>query len=294
MYNNSEAVTDQPGKENGAGYGPPPQGYGQPPQGYGQPPQGYGQPPTQYGQPPGPPGQQVQMAPMAASMPGVPPGLEYLTQVNQLIIKQIIELLEVFTGWETNNKYRVFNTMGQQVYYAGEETDLCMRLCCGPGRGFTIHITDNYGKEVISVKREFKCCAGCCWCANADCCAFELQVEAPPGQVIGYVRQEQSGWKPHYSIRDANHEKVASITGPCCVCNAPCCGDVEFPVMSADGLTEIGKVSKQWTGAVSEYFTDADTFSVSFPQDMDVKMKATLFGAVFLIDFMYFEHNNNN
>ena len=108
-------VTDQPGgKENGAGYGqppqgygpPPPQGYSQPPQGYGQPPQGYtnpgygppqqgyGQPPTAYGQPPGPPGQQVQMAPVAQAIPGVPPGLEYLTQVNQLIIKQIIELLE--------------------------------------------------------------------------------------------------------------------------------------------------------------------------------------------------------
>ena len=45
-------------------------------------------------------------------------------------------------------------------------------------------------QEVIRVTREFKCCAGCCWCANLDCCAHEITVEAPVGQVVGYVRQE--------------------------------------------------------------------------------------------------------
>ena len=26
------------------------------------------------------------------------------------------------------------------------ESDVCMRQCCGPGRGFTMHITDNLGQ----------------------------------------------------------------------------------------------------------------------------------------------------
>ncbi len=72
--------------------------------------------------------------------------------------------------------------MGQQIYYAFEKTDTCMRICCGPARGFTIHIVDNYNHEVMVVRREFKCCAGCCWCASAcDACAHEVTVEAPPG-----------------------------------------------------------------------------------------------------------------
>lgn len=36
-------------------------------------------------------------------------------------------------------------------------------------------------------------------------------------------------------------------------------------------------------------FTNADTFGVTFPVDLDVKLKAALIGAVFLIDFMFFE-----
>ena len=39
-------------------------------------------------------GQQIQMMAKPATIPGCPPGLEYLTQLDQIIIKQQIELLE--------------------------------------------------------------------------------------------------------------------------------------------------------------------------------------------------------
>merc|ERR1712012_528986 len=45
------------------------------------------------------PGGAPGMAPPVALMPGVPPGLEYLAQVNQLLVKQKVELLEAFTGF---------------------------------------------------------------------------------------------------------------------------------------------------------------------------------------------------
>ena len=45
----------------------------------------------------------------------------------------------------------------------------------------------------------------------------------------------------------------------------------------------MGKISKQWSGLAKEVFTDTDNFGISFPLDLDVKMKATLLGAVFLI-----------
>jgi len=44
-------------------------------------------------------------------------------------------------------------------------------------------------QELIRVTREFKCCAGCCWCANMQCCSYSVKVEAPVGTVIGYVKQ---------------------------------------------------------------------------------------------------------
>ena len=51
----------------------------------------------------------------------------------------------------------------------------------------------------------------------------------------------------------------------------------------ADHQTVVGS----WNG--KEVFTDADNLGISFSLDLDVKVKATLLGALFLIDFMYFE-----
>ncbi|XP_063728262.1 phospholipid scramblase 1-like [Symsagittifera roscoffensis] len=226
-------------------------------------------------------------------IPGCPPGLEYLTQVDQILIHQVVELLEAFTGWETKNRYVLKNTLGQQVYYAMEDSDLCMRQCCGPTRGFIIHITDNLGQEVIKVQRDFKCCAGFSWLAGCACCAYEVSVESPPGQLIGYVRQECSPWAPKFSIRDADGQKVLSVDGPCCVCQGAWCCEQEFQVKTSDGEV-IGKIAKQFSGLIKEYFTDADNFGVQFPLDLDVKMKAIMIGAVFLIDFMFFENESNN
>ena len=47
--------------------------------------------------------------------PGCPQGLQYLTMVDQLLIKQKVEVLEVVTGIETANQYEVLNSLGQQV-----------------------------------------------------------------------------------------------------------------------------------------------------------------------------------
>ena len=49
----------------------------------------------------------------------------------------------------------------------------------------------------------------------------------------------------------------------------------------------VGKISKQWSGLVREYFTAADNFGITFPMDLDVKMKACMIGALFLIVSCY-------
>lgn len=54
-------------------------------------------------------------------------------------------------------------------------------------------------------------------------------------------------------------------------------------MLSVDGDTQVGKISKQWSGLVKETFTDSDNFGITFPMDLDVKMKAVMLGAIFLI-----------
>jgi hypothetical protein len=224
---------------------------------------------------------------------GCPPGLEYLTQIDQILVHQVVEILEVFTNWETANKYAIKNSLGQQVYYAAEESDTCARQCCAAKRGFTMHITDNMSQEVMRVERDFKYCAGygnCC--AACDGCQMTLTVESPPGTVIGYVRQDCSFLAPKFNVLNASEETVLVITGPACMLCPQFC-EQRFEVTTPDE-TSIGAITKQVGGFVQEMYTKADNFGVTFPMDLAVNMKATLMGAVFLIDFMYFEQPTNN
>ncbi|KAK3724321.1 hypothetical protein QZH41_001804 [Actinostola sp. cb2023] len=118
-----------------------------------------------------------------------------------------------------------------------------------------------------------------------------LEVQAPLGTVIGTIEQQWTLWKPNFAIKDANGETLLTIDGPCCPC--ACCSDVMFEVKSADRSTNVGQITKQWSGMIKEMFTDTDNFGISFPMDLNVKAKATLLGACFLIDFMFFEQNQN-
>lgn len=93
---------------------------------------------------------------------------------------------------------------------------------------------------------------------------------------------------------DQSDNPTLRISGPPSCFAFSLCGDVEFQVLTGDGSTEIGKITKQWSGFLREGFTDADNFGISFPMDLDVRMKATLLGALFLIDFMYFEKGSDD
>lgn len=111
LLNQSETffISSEPLQQQPGGY-PPPQGGYPPPQGGYPPPQDAGYPPPQGGYPPPqqqgyPPPQAPGGPPVPPGLPGVmpagqqapsncPPGLEYLTQIDQLLVHQQVELLE--------------------------------------------------------------------------------------------------------------------------------------------------------------------------------------------------------
>uniref|UniRef100_A0A4X1T4A4 Phospholipid scramblase n=1 Tax=Sus scrofa TaxID=9823 RepID=A0A4X1T4A4_PIG len=297
-YPGTHSPAQNPPEYPSAGFSGPPgyTGHPAPQAGYPIPPAGYPAPQASYPGvgPVGFPGQHQPVSHQSGAPAGIPwmpappppancpPGLEYLTQIDQLLIHQQIELLEVLTGFETNNKYEIKNSLGQRIYFAAEDTDCCTRNCCGPSRPFTMRILDNMGREVITLERPLRC-TSCCF----PCCLQEIEIQAPPGIPVGYVTQTWHPCLPRFTVQNERREDVLKITGPCVVCS--CCADIDFEIKSLDDKYVVGKISKQWSGLVREMFTDVDNFGIQFPLDLDVKMKAVMLGACFLIDFMFFE-----
>lgn len=199
--------------------------------------------------------------------------------LDHLFMRQEIELLEAFTGWETKNKYTVMNIRGQPIYYVAEQSGCCSRMCYGNYRSCEFKVLDGVGREILNMIRPLRCDG--CLC---PCCLQELEVYAG-GDLLGSVTQDWTLLRPRFSIQNSSGDTVLTIKGPF----IPCCMNVDFKVKSADGEHRVGMITKQWSGFAQEFFSDADNFGISFPVDLDVKIKAVLLGASVLIDFMYFE-----
>ncbi|CAF1037754.1 unnamed protein product [Rotaria sordida] len=179
-------------------------------------------------------------------------GIDCLRMLDSLFVKQIPSISEAIFGIAAEAKFDIFNDRKEQLFQAFETSSFCQRLFCTSRRQFILRIVDNSNQEIILVKREFKCCSGCCWCANATCCSQEVTVESPPGTLIGTVSQEGSCWRLRLAIKDANDTTILTVRGPGCICDGSlaCCCEM--------------------------------------PRDLDSKIKAVTLGALILIDFIFF------
>ncbi|KAI5645024.1 scramblase domain-containing protein [Phthorimaea operculella] len=206
-------------------------------------------------------------------------GLDFLIGVPSILIQQTVELNDLTSRIESENRYIVMVPGGEALYIASETSSSTQRCLCGTGRAFTMHIHDNTRQEAMVMKRRLAA-ASCCF----PCRLQEMKVITPPGDYIGRIHQKWSWMVPFYLVRDANDDVLFVIEGPA-VIKRSALMLAEFKILTGDSLRELGKIVHGWDRELVNFTT-----TLHFPDSgAQPKHKALLLAAAFLMEYTYFE-----
>ncbi|GMR51457.1 hypothetical protein PMAYCL1PPCAC_21652, partial [Pristionchus mayeri] len=245
---------------------------------------------------PGAPQPQVRwVAPPTISIPGCPPGLEFLHGLDKVIIRQKQELIEIVTTIEIPNRYAIETPSGEQIFLAVEDPDFVQAQVMGHDRGYRIKVFDGYNRVAFTITRPLQYCR-CSCCACCEGCKRRSTVEGS-GEVFGAIRTRRACCASALTITDERDKDIITIDGPCCC--SRCCSDADFPLKSASTGSILGQIKRRYLGYIQSTYSKADVFDIDFPRDLSVRMKAAIIGACIMIDFLEFEmktstQNNNN
>jgi len=237
-------------------------------------------------------------------------GLEVLdTYGKGLYIKQTKrDCIQELLGCEAKTEFKI-STLEEKdvdVLYTLEESTFLWRFCCPACRPFDQPITvggQAGGPTLMNIKKPVSgplaACQGCLCCL----CCFNppsMDFTDGTGKELGRATVPFFCCIPNIKLAgpDGNvdyHIHVPTCCGGVCVdcCAEGCCNcKVPFYVYKPDNdkpKQEVGKIIKLWQGMGTELFTDADTFSLEFPDDADAAAKARLLGTSIFINFLFFE-----
>ena len=188
---------------------------------------------------------------------------------SKIFIKQKVEKLEIFTGFETANKYSILDDKGKEILYAYEtEGNMLLKQFMKQRRALDLHITDKTGKKVLDIHRPFF------WFLTSG------NIALPNGKSLGSVKQK---WK----IPGARFE-FFSPNGNLyfeCIMKVPSIWT--YKVMKEG--KQIAQINKKWSGFGREIFTDASKFMVDFMSVKDENLKQAILSMAFIVDLAVFE-----
>ncbi len=186
---------------------------------------------------------------------------------NKFSIIQELEIVEVFTRFETANKYNVLDESGNKVFYAYEDdTGFIGKQFLKSRRSLKLHILDENQKELFVVDRPF----------------FFMKSKANifmGNEKTGKVKQTKAIGNKKFDFISNEGRVIFS-----CVSKLPHLWT--FKVMK-DGY-HIATILKKWRGG-QEVISDADMFDVEFHYQLDDSMKISILICAFIIDLRVFE-----
>ena len=101
---------------------------------------------------------------------------------------------------------------------------------------------------------------------------------------------------PEFEVIESNGNLKYFVNADCCQCGLLCanniCGKLSpavFNIYAAGSNNIVAKISKMGAQSFSEVITDADSYTVNFPQGSSAHDKLLLIALGLLIDYQYFE-----
>jgi hypothetical protein len=201
-----------------------------------------------------------------------------LLNSKKLHVQQILEGIEIFTGFETRNKYRILNEDMTPLAFAAEpSTGLSGALMRGifkHWRSFKIEIFNKERELLYRANFPFR------WFFKS------LYLEGENGSSIGHLQARFALFYKKFDLYDSRGIIIARVKSPL----------FKFWTFEfRQGQRKIGTVQKKWSGTMSELFTDRDNFTVTYAQaDLSIEIKALMLAACLMVDIIYFENNKGS
>ncbi len=190
----------------------------------------------------------------------------------RVVVRQLVEGLELMTDFEGRNKYKFYNESGKELAHA-EESDTgflgaVSRNMWTSRRPFSMGISIHKTPETFWLNRRFEF-------------IFSRIEVSDDNEPIGTVQQKFSFLNRKYELDSYFGNRRLTVAGPIFK-------PWTFNVFA--GTQPVGSIKKRWSGLLKEAFTRADTFTVFFDDSgLTLTERKLVLAAAIAIDIDYFE-----
>jgi len=252
------------------------------------------------------------------------PGFDRMKHLESIFISQKVELLEMITGCETPNRYKVYeatksgkDSKGNPIFLAEEKSGCCARMCLsGECRPFKVHVLTKQYPEMsggdtrldkepfLLIDRPCKCTCYCIGRPIINIYDATKTAEADEAQnyknFVGKIKDPWNLCDLVVEVQDVKGDIIYKIDGSCCQlglwCKWPCeaCQTISFDIKNKAGDKRGDCVKRSKGCLLAALGSDADNFNMNFPPESNETERAILMCAIIFMDFRFFEENPNN
>lgn len=197
-----------------------------------------------------------------------------LTHTQQLIVVQRKELAELF-GFETRNKYEIFNDQNLKIGFVAEGQkgllSFLFRQLFGHWRSFEVYFYNINREQVLIANHPFKFLFQ------------EFHVYDQNKNKLGYAKQRFGIWTKKFDVYNNRDELILRM-------RSGLFKIWSFPLKNPQG-EEVALIQKKWGGIFKELFLDSDSFKVIFNSPVISQNERSIILALSVFtDLQYFEH----